>query len=113
MPVSVHKGIPRSCQVDQEVPWRWNHTGAPTSRGAQQEGLRKRRPPDSPLREVELHVDSHPDAPTPTADLAYLTNTAVNPKTLQLLPHVKTDLTLQAISTASVRQGKTTKRTGA
>lgn len=54
----------------------------------------------------------HPDAPTTTADLACLTNAALDPKTPKLLPHVETDPKLQAISTASVRLRKDNQEKG-
>ena len=53
-----------------------------------------------------------PDKPTPSTDLACLTNAAFNPKMLKLLPHVKKDPKLQAISTASVKLGKDNQENG-
>ena len=54
----------------------------------------------------------HPDEPRPIPGQACLTNAALKPKTLKLLPHVKKSPKLQAISTASVRLGNGLEDTG-
>lgn len=75
----------------------------PSLRGAQGEVLPEASPRSDELISVWIR---HLEEPTPVPGLACLTNTAVKPRTLKLLPHVKKDLKLQAISTASVRLGK-------
>lgn len=82
----------------------------PCLRGAQQEVLQEASWSSEELTSVQIQ---QPDEPGPIPGLACLTNAALKPKTLKLLPHVKKSPKLQAISTASVRLGKDNQENGA